>query len=156
MNNMGQKLEETVTAAAQPDGAPSLSYAARHSAKTEYTEKIDPYLEKARKALENPDFKFEPDFEAVGAKLKSTKGAAENWESNIGGSALNYFSSFVDYLGYEKFGEDDMLREGLAEAAPKGVIRLRIVDKLQTDQNGYNEIVLDNEELVIQVSSSLR
>ena len=42
--------------------------------------------------------------------------------------------------------------EPLAEGAPKGVVKLRIVDKLSTEQNGYNEIVLEDEELIIQVS----
>lgn len=76
---------------------------------------------------------------------------SENWEANIGNFARDYFSSFADYLAYEKFESDDLLREGLAEAVPKGVVKFRIVDKLQTDQNGYNEIVLDGDELVIQV-----
>ena len=155
INNVAEKLAETVTAAPQPEAASTLSYAARHSIKIDYTAKIGEYLEKARKLLENPEFKFEPEFEALGAKMKASSGdkdVRDDWETNIGSYARDYFSSLVDYLAYEKFGEDEMLREGLAEVAPKGVAKLRIVDKLTTEQNGYNEIILEDEALVLQVS----
>jgi hypothetical protein len=155
VNNMGQSFGKTVTAAPQQDGAPSLSYAARHSIKTDYTAKVDDLLEKARKQLDNKEFKFEPDFDAVGAAMKSGKDTRDDWESNIGSFVLDYFSSFVSYLEYEKFGSDDMLREGLAEAAPKGQVRFRVVPKLTSNQNSYNEIVLDDDELVIQVWDAL-
>lgn len=151
INNMGQSLEKTINAAPQQDGTSPLPYAARHSIKTDYTAKVDELLEKARKQLENQEFKFEPDFEVVAAKLKGGKDVRDDWENNIGSFVLEYFSSLVSYLEYEKFGSDDMLREGLAEAVPKNQVRFRIVDKLQTQQNGYNEIVLDEDELVIQV-----
>lgn len=152
INNQAQQLAETLSKAPQPEGAPFLSYIARHSIKADYTAKIGTVLESVQKILQNPEFKFEPDFDALGAKLKNGgKDVRDDWEGNLGSFAKSYFESFQSAIQYEKFESDDMLREGLAEGAPKGVLRLRIVDKLQTQQNGYNEIVLDDGEIIIQV-----
>ena len=155
-NNLGTNitdaagnLPEVISAAPQPAGAPSLSFAARHSVKADYDPKIGDLLEKASKALQNPDLKFEPGFEELGAKLKTGKDVRDDWERNLGDFAMKYYESFVDVLAREKFGEDDMLREGFEEGVPKGVVRLRLVDKLKS---GYNEIILDDGELVMQAS----
>lgn len=152
IGNVGQLLAEALSSAPQPDGASPLSFAARHSIKTEYAAEIPALLGKARTALQNPDFDFEPGFEELAAQLKKGKDVREDWETNLGGFAKAYFESFLDVLASEKFGEDEMLREGLAEGAPKGVVKLRIVEALATSQTGYNEIVLDDGALVIQVS----
>lgn len=108
-------------------------------------------LEKCRALLQNSNFTFEPDFEALGEKLKAGKGAREDWESNLGEFARLYFEGFRDVLEREKFGVDDLLREGLEEGVPAGVLRLRVVDKL-TPSGYYNEIVLEEGVLVMQVS----
>ena len=51
-------------------------------------------------------------------------------------------------LEREKFGDDELLREGLEEAASKGIVKLRLVDSLNS---GYNEVLIDDGVLVIQV-----
>jgi hypothetical protein len=152
INDLAQQLAETLTQAPQPDGASTLSYAARHSIKTDYTASINDVLEKVRTILQNPEFKFEPEYEALSEKLKASKDVRDDWQTNLGSFAKSYYESFQSTLESEKFADDDMLREGLQEAAPKGVIKLRIVDKLSTEQNGYNEIIIDDGALVIQVS----
>jgi hypothetical protein len=151
ISNLAQKLADTLSAAPQPDGAPSLSYAARHSIKTDYTPTISALLEKTQKILQNPDFKFEPDFDTLGAKLKGAKDGRDDWEANLGSFAKQYLESFTSYLEYNKFESDEMLREGLQEVVTKNTLHLKIVDQLATSQNGYNEIVIDDGELVIQV-----
>lgn len=150
ISHVGEKIAEALSDAPQPEGASTLSYAARHSIKEDYTTKIIPLLEKAQKLLQNPKLDFQPNFEALGAKLKSGKDVRDDWETNLGSFAFKYLESFVDVLEREKFGEDDMLREGLEEAVPKGVVQLKLVDTLKN--GGYNEVVLDDGTLSIQVS----
>jgi len=152
---MGQNLAEALSTAPQPEGSPSLSYAARHSIKTDYDTQIGAMLEKAQKILQNPNLKFEPEFEEQGKMLKGGKDARDDWETNLGSFAVKYYESFLDVLASEKFESDEMLREGLEEGVPKGVVKLRIVEKLRTDQTGYNEVVLDDGALVIQVRPNL-
>lgn len=152
IDSVGQGLEETLSAAPQPEGASILNYTARHGIKTDYDAQIGPILEQARTALQNPEFKFDPCWEQLAAALKGGKDVRDGWESNLGRCAREYFESFSSTLTSQKFHEDDMLREGLAEGAPSGVLKLRIVDKLATSQNGYNEIILDSDDVVIQVS----
>jgi len=149
INDVGQKIAEALSTAPQPEGASTLSYAARHSIKTEYTTKIVPVLEKAQKLLQNPKLEFQPGFEALGAKLKTGKDVRDDWETNLGNFALKYLEGFVDVLEREKFGEDDMLREGFEEGVPKGVVQLKLVDALKN--GGYNETLLDEGALTIQV-----
>ena len=148
ISHVGQELAETLSNAPPPAGAPSLNYAARHSIKTEYDPKIGALVEKGRKLLHNAQFKFDPDFDTLGAKLKGANDASDNWESNFGSYCFKYFESFVDVLEREKFGDDELLREGLEEAASKGTVKLRLVDNLKS---GYNEVLVDDGVLVIQV-----
>jgi len=152
INDVAQKLAEALSTAPQPEGAPPLSYAARHSIKTDYTTQIVPVLTKAQSLLQNPKLEFQPGFDDLGAKLKSGKDVRDDWETNLGRFALGYFEGFVDVLEREKFGEDDMLREGFEEGVPKGIVKLKLVDALK--DGGYNEVVLDDGTLSIQVSSS--
>lgn len=104
-------------------------------------------LEKARTALQNPELKFEPDFDSLGAMLKKGKDVRDDWERNLGNFAVKYYESFADTLVREKFGDDEMLREGFEEGVPKGVVKLRIVEKM----SGYNGMVLEDGALVMQV-----
>jgi len=150
IGHVAQDLGKALSEAPQPEGASTLSYIARHSVKVDYEPKIGALLEKARKALQNEKFVFEPAFEELGKMLKNGgKDVRDDWETNLGSFAVKYFESFVDQLEREKFGEDEMLREGLEELAPKGVCRLRLVEKLG---GGYNEILVVDGELVIQTT----
>ncbi len=150
ISHVGEKIAEALFDASQPEGASSLSYAARHSIETDYTTNIIPLLEKAQKLLQNPKLEFQPNFEALGAKLKSGKNVRDDWATNLGSFAFKYLESFVDVLEREKFHEDEMLREGFEEGVPKGVVQLKVVDTLKN--GGYNEVVLDDGALIIQVS----
>ncbi|KFY93144.1 hypothetical protein V500_03889 [Pseudogymnoascus sp. VKM F-4518 (FW-2643)] len=150
IDHAGQKLAETISAAPQPENASPLSYTARNSIKTNYDAKIGSYLEQARKALQNEKFVFDPSWEQLAAGLKGGKDVRDDWETNLGNFATSYFEGFVSALTYQKFHEDEMLREGLEEAVPNGVLKLRIVEKLTTGQSSYSEITLDNGDLVIQ------
>jgi len=74
----------------------------------------------------------------------------KHWENLFGDWVLQYFNSFVSSIQQEKFATDELLREGLEESVPKGVLKLRIVDKT----SDYNEIVLDDGAVVIQTTTS--
>ncbi len=84
--------------------------------------------------------------------LKNGKDVRDDWESNLGSFAVSYIESFVDKLERENFEQDDLLREGFKESVPKGVLKLRLAEKLSS---GYNEILLDDGAIVIQVSACL-
>jgi hypothetical protein len=45
----------------------------------------------------------------------------------------------------EKFSSDDLLREGFAEAVPKGIVKLRVVEKIQ---GAYNELLVEDGTLI--------
>ncbi|RDL38749.1 Uncharacterized protein BP5553_03089 [Venustampulla echinocandica] len=156
-NNLGSNLDsvaediaKVVSSAPQPAGAPPLSFTARHSIKSDYDSQIGPILENAIKVLQNPALKFEVGFDDLGRMLKNGEGARDDWESNLGTFARQYYESFVDSLISEKFGEDELLREGLAECVPNGSVRLRIVENLQKET--YNEVVLEDGDLVLQTT----
>lgn len=149
ISHVGQEIAKALNDAPQQEGASPLSYAARHSVKTDYTTKIVAVLEKARTLLQNPKLEFQPNFEALAAKLKGGKDVRDDWETNLGDFAKKYLEGFVDVLEREKFGDDEMLREGFEEGVPKGVVQLKIVDALK--DGGYNEVLLDDGTLSIQV-----
>jgi hypothetical protein len=152
IDNVAQEIGKALSTAPQPEGAPSLSFIARHSIKADYDEPIIKLLEKARKALHNPKFEFDPGFNELGVMLKNGKDVRDDWESNLGSFAVSYIESFVDKLERENFEQDDLLREGFKESVPKGVLKLRLAEKLSS---GYNEILLDDGAIVIQVSACL-
>lgn len=141
-------LPEVINKAPQPAGAPSLSFASRHAIKADYAANVDSMLEKARKLLENSDLKFEPGFEENSKLLQGGKDVRDDWETNLGRFTLGYFESFVDKLQYEKFGDDDMLREGFAEAVSTSVVKFSIVEKM----DGYNGVKVENEAFVMQTT----
>jgi hypothetical protein len=127
-----------------------LSYLARHSIKTDYEAKIPDLLKKAQTALHNPNLKYEPEFQEIGQKLKGLKEQPDRWEYNLGNFAIQYFESLVGTLDNEKFVDDELLREGFEEGVPNGVVKWRLVDKM--NHGGKDpEVILEDGNLVIQV-----
>jgi hypothetical protein len=147
VNDALYEVAKVISEAPQPEGAPKLSFAARHSIATDYEPNIGEVLENARKALQNPKLEFDPDFEGLGAMLKGGKDVRDDWERNLGSFAVKYYESFVDTLKREKFGDDEMLREGFEEGVPKGVVKLRLVEKM----SGYNAILVEDGVCIMQV-----
>jgi hypothetical protein len=147
VNDALYEVAKVISQAPQPEGAPKLSFAARHSIATDYEPAIGAVLETARKALQNPKLEFDPDFEGLGAMLKGGKDVRDDWERNLGNFAVKYYESFTDTLQREKFGEDDMLREGFEEGVPKGIVKLRLVEKM----SGYNAILVEDGVCIMQV-----
>lgn len=150
IDNCGDNIAKALSEAPQPAGASALSFAARASIKADYDPKIDAMQEKARKILQNDKFTFVPGFEGLAEAFKGNKEVRDDWETNLGSFVLQYFESFVDKIVYEKFESDDMLREGLEEAAPKNTLEVKVVDKCK----GYNDIVKEDDSLVILTTPS--
>lgn len=71
-----------------------------------------------------------------------------DWEKQLGYMAIQYFKGLLYTLEYEKFGSDDMLQEGFAEAVDKGEIKFRVVKKLTS--GSYNESVVEDGVLYMQ------
>jgi hypothetical protein len=152
VSNAADNLAAELSNAPQPEGALSLSFIARSSIKKDYDTKITEILEKCQALLQNPKLKFDPGFENLGKALKGGKDVRDDWEGNLGSFAKSYFESFKDVLEREKFGDDELLREGFEEGVPEAVVKLRVVEKLNS---GYNETVLEDGVLIIQVSLNL-
>ncbi|XEV02213.1 hypothetical protein FSHL1_007500 [Fusarium sambucinum] len=125
-----------------------MSFVARTSIKDGYNNSIGKIQEKLKEML-NQDISLVPNFEANFEKLKSSSDADSGWERNFGDIHLAYFDGLVTQLEYEKFGEDDMLRDGLLEGMGKHTVYIRIVDQTK---RSYNEVVIENGILYLQTT----
>lgn len=136
---------------AGPDGKPPvLGALARLSIAQEYDTEIAQLQAKFDKVLNTP-LKLNPNWEANYAKLKSSKKDSGTWEKRFGAAAKNYFDGCHNQLTYHKFGEDEMLQEGLLEALEKKEITIRVVDKLTDAKNTYNGCAIEDGVLYIEV-----
>lgn len=140
----------SAVAAAKP-----LSFAARVGIRQEYDAAVAKTQKKLAEQLEKEDVKLVPNFEAAfaalaaeGAKKKSQ--LRDDWQANLGNFTARYFDAVAGQMAYQKFDEDELLREGFNEAVEKGEIAFRVVDKLKYDS--YCEVVVEDGVLFVQVS----
>jgi hypothetical protein len=171
--NVGDALNElplALNAAEQPAGPdgkpPVLGALARLSIAQEYTAQIGPLQEKFDKMLNTP-IKLNPNWDENFAKLKNFK-EADSWEKQdskdgtrpfekrFGAAAFNYFEGALSQMNYHKFGDDDMLQEGLLEALEKKEIVIRVVDKLADEKATYNGCTIEDGVLYIEVGIPFR
>jgi hypothetical protein len=138
--------------ASKASAANPLSYTVRHSIKTEWTTKVEELQKKLAEQTHNPDIKLEPNWEANAAALKGEKDARDDWEQNLGDFTRRYFEALEYYMKYNKFSEDDLLYEGFGEAATKGEVQFKIVDKL-TGDSSYNEVVIEDGVCVLRTTA---
>ncbi|KAK6952640.1 hypothetical protein Daesc_004930 [Daldinia eschscholtzii] len=118
------------------ENAPALSFAARSSISKDYEPKAEQIRAQIADILMKPDIKLSPNFEDTFAKLQ--KACEENkadfrsdWEGLLGEFTRLYWEGLANQLKYQKFNEDELLREGFHEAVEKGEIAFRIVDTLK-------------------------
>lgn len=147
LDDLAQRLNEASVAANKE----ALPYSVRDSIKKEYTGKIDEIQKGIAEQLHNPEVKLNPNFEANSAALNASKDARDDWQTNLGDFTRRYFDNFLYHTKYNKFSEDDLLYEGFAEAAEKGELLFRIVDKL-TGDSSYNQILIEDGVFIMQVS----
>lgn len=141
--------------AAESAAAPQLSFSAKTGIRKSYDPKIGEIQAKIAEQLGKSagDITLVPNFESLYAALlaESQKPGTklyENWEDQLGPFVLSYFDSVRNHLTYNKFATDDMLQEGFNEVVDKGVIEVRLVDKL-TYAN-YCEVVVEDGRLYVQ------
>lgn len=129
------------------DDVPSeslLTYETRTDIKKYYTDKIDSVKAEINQTL-NKEYTFDVDFDAAAAKLNGTNA---DWKGNLGSFVFLYFQALSNTLKSQNFDSDDMLQEGLNEAAESGKMSFRIVDSLSS---GYGEVVFEDGILYLQV-----
>ncbi|KAI9163653.1 hypothetical protein HJFPF1_05275 [Paramyrothecium foliicola] len=142
-----QKLADALNEAPGPDELP-LSFVVRRSIKSDYDAEIGPVQEKI-KALLQKELVLDPNFAEAFAKLKAASNPQDRWEQNFGNFIHLYFSGFAKALEYQKFGDDDMMREAFHEAVEFGKVVFRVVDDGQMKQT-YNESVIEDGVLYLQ------
>ncbi|KAK1971755.1 hypothetical protein LY78DRAFT_45140 [Colletotrichum sublineola] len=136
-----------------PGSDDAMSYAARTSIRQDYDEQVEETRKKLADMLERPDFVLVPNFEANFACLReaANKKGSEvrtDWEGNLGGFTRMYFEGLEYQMAYQKFGDDDLLREGFNDAVEKGEVHFRIVDKMA--YGTYGEVILEDGAIYIQ------
>lgn len=132
----------------------ALSFAARSDIRKEYEPKAEALRAQIAQILDKPDIKLNPNFEDTFAKLQEESKAKKtdlrsDWETVLGSFTRLYWEGLANQLKYQKFDEDDLLREGFHEAVETGEIAFRIVDKLKYDS--YCECEVDGGILYMQV-----
>lgn len=129
---------------------PGMSYVARTGVKDEYESKIGGVQEKISEMLQTP-FTLEPSFEDVYAKLQAAGDKAPgNWEENLGNFVRMYMEALERTMRSQKFGDDEMMREGLNESVDKAKAVFRVVDE-GVMKALYNEVVIEDGVLYLQV-----
>lgn len=137
--------------------APQLSFSAKTAIRKSYDPKIGDVQTKIAEQLGKSagDITLEPNFDALYAALLAESQKPGNklykkWDEQLGPFVLSYFDSVRNHLAYKKFATDDMLQEGFNEVVDKGVIEVRIVDKLK--YANYCEVVVEDGKLYVQTT----
>jgi hypothetical protein len=154
----GKLLKALNEAPPAADCDSELTLLARTSIRQDWDPEIEATRKEAADLLERPDFKFEPNWvenfkmlKAEAAKKRTE--LRDDWERSIGYWTRHYFEEFVRMLREQKFGEDDMLKDGFNEAVEKGVVAFRLLEKLKDAE--YCECVIEDGVCYLQVSFAL-
>lgn len=150
-DNLGSNIdhavnEEHLTKALNE--APSkepLSYVARKGIREEYNKEIEAIQKRINEQL-GKEITLKPEFETAFEKLKGAKDADESWEVNLGMYIRSYFDGLASWLEYNKVKDDEMVQEGVNEAAESGTVAFRVVDSV----SGYNEVAVEGGVLYLQ------
>ncbi|KAH7308544.1 hypothetical protein B0I35DRAFT_491718 [Stachybotrys elegans] len=143
------KFEKALNDAPSPSGAP-MSFIVRNTIKQDYDAKIGEVQDKINKLLDK-EIALEPQFEENFAALKAAKDKPDHWEPNVGNFIYLYFDALAYALNYQKFGEDELLREGFHEGVESAKVVFRVVDKSKMKAS-YNESVIEDGVLYLQTS----
>jgi hypothetical protein len=147
-------LPDALNKAEQPAGKdgkpPVMGVLARLGISKDYAPQIGAVEEKINKMLKTT-IKLNPMWDENFAALKAGKDVRDDWEKEFGNMVFLYFQGAATQMEYQKFGEDDMLQEGLLEAIEKHEIAFRVVDKLVQNHSSYNECLIEDGVLYIRV-----
>jgi hypothetical protein len=147
--------EASQVPADKADASTVLSSGTRLGISKDYTPHIEEVEEKIREITGNEKFILDPNFEEVYTAIRPVASKErDDWERRMGATTLEYLKGAIYKMEYLKIGTDDMLQEGFNEAVDKGKIVLRVVPKFTTKQSNYNECVIEDGVLYIQVRIS--
>ena len=155
---LGAVSNAGITANASSEVAP-IDFSARMSIRNDYKSKVGELQQKFRQLLNLPTLSLIPNFESNFAKItffiaNSKKREVEDfpreWQKQFGWNIYEYFDYFFQGLDNKRFGDDDLMQEGFAEAVDKHEVGLRVVDKLQ--MGTYNECIIENGVLWMQTT----
>ncbi|KAI1656083.1 hypothetical protein F4813DRAFT_365262 [Daldinia decipiens] len=147
-------LNEAPTPAS--DDAAVLNFAARSDISKEYDPKAEDIRAQIANILSKPDIKLGLNFEDTFSRLREASKTNKadfrsDWDGLLGSFTRLYFEGLVYQLKYQKFHEDELLREGFHEAVEKGEIAFRIVDTLKYDS--YCECEIEDGILYLQCTA---
>lgn len=131
-----------------------MSFIARAAIRNDWDAEAGAIKEALRGILKR-DIAVEPRLEQAFEKLNAAEDAPDMWQRNLAVYVKLYFEGLLSYLECHKFGKDDLLYEGFNETIDKAIVAFRIVDKGQLEHSTYNECVVEDGTLILQVSSLL-
>ncbi|KAJ9148622.1 hypothetical protein NKR23_g4787 [Pleurostoma richardsiae] len=150
LSGLNRALNEAST---QAGGETALSFEGRTGISRDYEDKVEQVRKQVADLLEKPELKFAPHFEETAKKLaqeSKKKGTSlrDDWQAVLGSFTLSYFEGLAGQLQQQKFGEDELLREGFNECVEKAEVAFRVVDKLE--HSSYCECVIEDGVLYLQ------
>lgn len=133
----------------------SLPLKARVNIRNEWDAKSSDLREDIGRLVGSPGIQFVVDFAQIAEELKKPTRSESELDievdlARIGSSVLLYFVGLRDYLKGVGFEGDDMLQGGFQEAVATNMVGLRIVEKLETKLQGWNEAVIHDGVLWLQ------
>ncbi|KKO97461.1 hypothetical protein THAR02_10440 [Trichoderma harzianum] len=132
-----------------------MSFVARAAIRSDWDTEVESIKAKLSKILKK-DIAVVPHFEQAFDKLSAAKDAPDVWERILGMYLKMYYEGLINYLEYQKFGEDDMLYEAFNEGVDKSTVVFRIVDKGELKHSTYNECVIEDGTLILQAARHSR
>lgn len=150
--------EDALTKAldAAPTDAP-MSYTVRNGIRTDYEPKIAGVRKQIADMLGKGEdavtlnANFEANFAKLDAALKGgDTSVRDDWQRNLADFTLRYFDALAYQMKYLKVGEDEMVQEGLLEAASTNEYAFRVVDKLKYES--YCEVDIEDGVLYLQTT----
>ncbi|KAH8122882.1 hypothetical protein FP744_10001538 [Trichoderma asperellum] len=150
LDNLENALNEapsTASASHKP-----MSFIARAAIRSDWDTQMEAIERQLGEILCSDRVSLEPRFEQAFDRLSSTAGDA-SWQRNLGLYHKMYYEGLVSFLKYQKFGEDDMLREAFNEGIHRATVAFRIVDKDELKSSTYNECVIEDGTLILQTTA---
>jgi hypothetical protein len=148
-------FEKGLNLAEKPAGT-QMSYSSRAGVRLDYNRKIEEVRKKITTILQKPDLVLTTDFVNTYEKLLTESVRRKNqlsytWQQEIGDVSRKFFEGVAYQLKNQKFGEDELLREGFHDIIDKGTICFRVVDKLEIESDDC-DCVIEDGILYLQVS----
>lgn len=153
VSDVSRNFQDAIKSAASSSASAGTAFniVARNSVRSDYEPEIGALQEAIGKLVGAPDIKLNPNFEynAVALAQAGDK-VRSDWDRILGSATLAYFQGLKYQLERAGFKDDDLLQEGFQEGISANEILLRVVDQLK--QGTYNETIIEEGVLVIQVS----